>query len=478
LKLHRIFGCRRFRNQQHVIAASSNATLIHSGELPATIGDFATIPKPAKGQSISKRRKYLDKVHMDIVFGDCLSLGGFRYALLLVDVATRYSWIFGMQTLTSNEIIQCFEDFKVDAGSVPKVFHSDFDQKLIGGKALRWLKQESCRVIAAPSNRQSSNGLVERTWQTVIKMARAYMTEKQMGREYWFFAIRHAVHMTNQVPGRLGRKLTSPFELVHGVKPDSSTWFELFSVGYFSHESEGGESYSKMQSQSLVGIAVGRDDKSNTITFYNPLTRSYYRPPVFHLDEGRLPISCFPQSIKFEGGLTCGLIRNRSDPSPEPFPPGTRVTIIRNETSVKGTVANVPLPILASINTAAVDVDPEQEQAQKYVINLDDGTTTECEFSELAPQINSPSDSFSSTTQSDPFQTLPHIFRQNSKITIDHNGSFHKGYLHYDPKGAFALQPSGTHRLKLLPGQCLYQTSRRTGTLWLPKTSSSQAMGQ
>ena len=65
------------------------------------------------------------------------------------------------------------------------------------------------------------------------------MTEKQMEREYWFFAIRHAIHMINQVPVRLGCKLTSPFELVHGIKPDSSTWFELFSIGFFSHESEG-----------------------------------------------------------------------------------------------------------------------------------------------------------------------------------------------------------------------------------------------
>jgi hypothetical protein len=69
----------------------------------------------------------------------------------------------------------------------------------------------------------------------MVRMARAYITEKQVGREFWYFAIKHAAHMMNQVPGRLGRKLTSPFELVHGVKPNANTWFELFSVGYFPH---------------------------------------------------------------------------------------------------------------------------------------------------------------------------------------------------------------------------------------------------
>eukprot|EP00804_Cyclotella_cryptica_P014487 CCRYP_004816-RA/>CCRYP_004816-RA protein AED:0.72 eAED:0.72 QI:0/-1/0/1/-1/1/1/0/939 len=55
LKLHRIFGCRRFRNQEHVTAASLNAKLIHTGEFPATIGDFATITNPPRGKPIKKR---------------------------------------------------------------------------------------------------------------------------------------------------------------------------------------------------------------------------------------------------------------------------------------------------------------------------------------------------------------------------------------------------------------------------------------
>jgi hypothetical protein len=90
LKLHRIFGCRRFRNQKHVAAASQNATLLSTGELPATIGDFSTINNPPRGKPLRTRRRYLEKCHMDIVHGDCLSLGGFRYGLLIVDVATRY----------------------------------------------------------------------------------------------------------------------------------------------------------------------------------------------------------------------------------------------------------------------------------------------------------------------------------------------------------------------------------------------------
>eukprot|EP00956_Cyclotella_meneghiniana_P035945 scaffold119809_cov102-Cyclotella_meneghiniana.AAC.2 len=271
-------------------------------------------------------------------------------------------------------------------------------------------------------------------------MARAYITEKQVGREFWYFAIKHASLMVNQVPGRLGCKLTSPFELVHGVKPDSSTWFELFSVGYFPHSSDEGEAKSKSQANTLDGIAVGRDEQTNTVLFYNPITKQYYRPAIFKLDEGRLPITCFPKSIRFDGGLTCGLVRNKTDPAPEPFPPGTRVTIQLNGAPVKGTVSNVPLPYLTSAVTASLEDSSAEDQNTKYVIQLDDGTTKEVDFSELAPQTqHSPSESFSSESPSSPFATLPYILQRNSKVTIDHQGAFHKGYLDHTPEGGFSF---------------------------------------
>jgi hypothetical protein len=98
-------------------------------------------------------------------------------------------------------------------------------------------------------------------------MARAYITEKQVSREFWYFAIKHSTLMLNQIPGRLGRRLTTPYELVHGIKPDATTWFELFSIGYFDHATENNSKKSKFEVQTLVGIVIGRCDKSNTVKF-------------------------------------------------------------------------------------------------------------------------------------------------------------------------------------------------------------------
>ena len=133
-----------------------------------------------------------------------------------------------MLSFSSTSITPSFELFKADAGRLPHRFHSDFDRKLIGRNSLRWILSNGSNIIAAPSGRQSSNRLVECTRRTIVQMVRAFITEKQVGCEFWYFAVRHAVMMLNKVPGRLGLKITTPFELVRNSKPDSKTYFELF----------------------------------------------------------------------------------------------------------------------------------------------------------------------------------------------------------------------------------------------------------
>ena len=176
-------------------------------------------------------------------------------------------------------------------------------------------------------------------------MAQAFITEKQVGQEFKYFAVRHAAMMLNQVPGRLGLKLTTPFELVHNSKPNSKTWFELFSIGYYNHDTDNSESRSKLQAHTLDGITVGWDDRYNSIIVYNTITSSYYRPPDFRLDESRLPITNFPNSLIFDGGLTCVLLRNKTDPIHEPFPPGTRASIQHKYILTRGTIKNILIPL-------------------------------------------------------------------------------------------------------------------------------------
>ena len=75
LNIHRIFGCRQFRNQNNLTAAT-NAIMVNSGLFPSTIGSFSKMSNTPKGKRINWRRQYLEKVHMDIAFGDLVALCG------------------------------------------------------------------------------------------------------------------------------------------------------------------------------------------------------------------------------------------------------------------------------------------------------------------------------------------------------------------------------------------------------------------
>ena len=271
-------------------------------------------------------------------------------------------------------------------------------------------------------------------------MSRSYITEKQVNREFWYFAIKHAVQMLNQVPGHLGHKLTSRFELVHGKKPGATTWFELFLVRYFDHEVENNASKSKMEVQKLAGIAVDRCDKSNTIKFYNPITKSYYSPPVFKLDESRLPITQFPTKITFDRGLVCGLMRYNTDPVPEPFPPGTRVNVMINGVHKRGTIQHVPMPPSDIVEPNSI-ITPEgtiEEDVSltKYTLLLDDNTTHEVSFQDL--MLFSHATPVDPTASSSVWAGLPTKYLyQYAKITFEHEGTYHKGYLKNSPEQGF-----------------------------------------
>ena len=105
-ELHRITGCRPFQNYHHLLFASKDGSYIDHGKFPISIGAYTTIPKAPRGKAIDQTSsKYLDVVHLGITFGDCMSVGGFKYALIVVDRTTRFNWCFGFKSFSHDDII-------------------------------------------------------------------------------------------------------------------------------------------------------------------------------------------------------------------------------------------------------------------------------------------------------------------------------------------------------------------------------------
>ena len=129
------------------------------------------------------------------------------------------------------------------------------------------------------------------------------------------------------------------------------------------------------------------------------------------MDPYRLPTSVYP-TIKYDGGLLCSLLRDENPAMEEPYPPGTWVEDVDEFTKVtkSGTVMDVPFS-----NT----------ESPHYLLLFDDGTTKSVSASDMSPLIPKPPDSEMSNDDA----LLPPFFRMNCKITYEHEGQYHKGYL-------------------------------------------------
>jgi hypothetical protein len=157
---------------------------------------------------------------MDIVFGPEISIGNIHYGLIFTDRFSRMTYIYPLQNLTM-DIKKQMEYFFAHIGIIPERLISDFDLKLIGGKAQEYLNSLLIHVNAAPSHRQDKNGLVERHWQTMVSMARNWLASAELPSTFWFYAVRHAAEVCNFFPYKLeDGSYSTPFELAHNTKPD------------------------------------------------------------------------------------------------------------------------------------------------------------------------------------------------------------------------------------------------------------------
>ena len=294
------------------------------------------------------------------------------------------------------------------AGKLPTSLYTDFDSKLLSSSVLTFCAQHNTMVIAAPSEQQNQNGLVERTWQTLSHMARAFVTDKHMPRSYWFWAIRHAARVHNIFPIKFENKITTHHELVYGSKPDYRQLFRLFSTAYFSHTKDGTKTRTNVQSHSMQGIAVGWSDTANGMEIYNPITKQLYTTTVYKLDEHNQTKLHF--NLTYDGGIYSGLLSLDSTQNlPEPYPIGTAVSVPGADKPSPGYVISVP-------SFAPNTSDPP------YTIQLVSGGTTSIPLSIMDTITSEPSNTSA--------LRLPSWIQHDAKVRFTQSRVTHQGRLH------------------------------------------------
>jgi ribosomal protein S15P/S13E len=179
-------------------------------------GDFATMKKtPRNTTPVPRPHAFGGVIHCDIIFGPEVALANVHYGLLFTDRFSRMTYILPLQNLNL-DIIKQLDYFFAQLGFVPRQLISDFDLKLIGGKARDHLNQLLVHVNAAPSYRQDRNGLAERHWQTVKAMARSWLASAELPGKFWFHAVKRSAEICNYFPVKLDDgTMSTPLELAH-----------------------------------------------------------------------------------------------------------------------------------------------------------------------------------------------------------------------------------------------------------------------
>jgi hypothetical protein len=312
-------GCRKFRIYRLILQVSRDGKLVDGGKFPWSLGSYATIPKAKRGGALNRTKyRYLDAVHMNIAFGDCVFVGGFWYALIPVDRATQYKWTFGLKTLSLDNIILALQLFCASAGSFTCCFYSNCDLNFFGSAVSKFFINGSLKVVSASAKCQSANGLVESHWKGMVHMACTYLTKKQMPRSFWFYAITHVAQLMNTIPGNFVGRLVSLFLLVHGVSHNKRAWIPLFFLCSFHHKCDSDLQCSKHKAHMMGGIVIGHSPTLNSLLVYNPRNKQYYDPDSYRLDPYRLPGSAYP-FIKYDSGLFCSCLCNTKQVAKSPL---------------------------------------------------------------------------------------------------------------------------------------------------------------
>ena len=237
-----------------------------------SLGSYATIPESRHNRAINCRTyTYLNKVNVDIRFGDTVAIGSACYGLVFVDRTTRYK-----------KICICSAPRRVGLTSVCTVIVtlscSECHQKHTSCLS----SQTLCTRLLADSRPTALLRAIGRQWCTCLAPT-SPRNKTYMPRNCWFHSIRHAVQLMNHILAKYKGRLASPFVRVHGTLADSRTWLSLFSVCYYHTKKDGGTSRFQNQAHTMDDIILGRNLDSNATSVYNPQRKNFCYPKSYRI---------------------------------------------------------------------------------------------------------------------------------------------------------------------------------------------------
>lgn len=214
-----------------------------------------------------KADKPLKLIHSDIIgkITPTSIIDKSEYAVTFTDDHSGYIWLYPMEK--KSDLLDKFMQLQADAaphGDV-KIIRSDnggeYKSKIFADHCKsRKIRQE----YTIPYTPQQ-NGRSERNQQSVVTIARTIMTDSKVNKGLWPKALQYATYVHNLTPSpNNGGK--SPYEILHGKKPDLSQ-LHVFGCKVFAKLNTSG---GKFDDRAVEGIFVGYALNNKAYEVYVP----------------------------------------------------------------------------------------------------------------------------------------------------------------------------------------------------------------
>ena len=178
---------------------------------------------------VSKARRPLQRVYMDLWGPNREGSGDERYFLSLIDDCTRYSWLYVLDNRRSEtiqyEIDMWLRRVERQAGQMLLIIRTDNAREF---KALTpWGMEKGIEFEFIEAHTPPQNGVAERFNRVILDIARALLFDTKISKIYWKYAVLTANYLRNRTTliknsaDENGRDRTA-YELWTGHQPDLS----------------------------------------------------------------------------------------------------------------------------------------------------------------------------------------------------------------------------------------------------------------
>jgi transposase InsO family protein len=199
---------------------------------------------------------------------------GKEYFLLLVDDYSRHMWIVLLRSkdeaLAAIRKVQAAAELEKNLKL--KAVRTERGGELSSAEFVEYCEARGIKHFRTAPYTPQQNGVVERTNQTIVNMARSLLKSMEMPDKFWGEAVSTTVYLLNRAPTKSVKGIT-PYEARHGRKPFVH---HLRTFGCIAHVKKTGPGQTKLADRSKQMVMIGYERGSKAYHLYDPETRKLW----------------------------------------------------------------------------------------------------------------------------------------------------------------------------------------------------------